>query len=146
MVRESQIQKDFWTYLGMIPVPEGGVLQDYSYAVPNGVWIPGDPKRSARLINSMKAQGFRPGVSDIVIALPRHGFHGAYLELKRDLKSPTSDEQLEWVRRMSRVGYFAEIAHGSADAMAAVQRYLSGHRLASNVSGGVQSRAREENP
>lgn len=126
------MQAAFWEYLTKVPVvvPRGMVahLSDFSFHPPNGVWIPGNPKSSARIINSLRDQGFHPGVSDMVIAYPRHGWHGAFLELKKDKKSPIREEQKVWLNRMRWAGYFCELCVGLDEAIGAVQRYLQGQK------------------
>jgi hypothetical protein len=90
---------------------------DFAYHVPNGVWIPGSPAMTARIMQSLKAQGLKPGVSDIVIPLrTKLGHPGAYIELKREKGSKTSEEQLWWLQLMEAQGYFAGLARGIAEA------------------------------
>ena len=101
-------------------------LADYSYHVPNGVYIPGDAKRSAIIISKLKKQGFKKGVSDIVISFPLHGYHGAYIELKKDKKAPVTDEQKRWLERMQDVGYYTVLAVGLDAAIKCVQDYVAG--------------------
>lgn len=77
---------------------------------------------------SLKKQGLRPGVSDIVIAYPVTPYHGAYLELKRGPREVTAmgDEQKLWLTRMRDVGYYAAVAAGLEDAILHVRQYISG--------------------
>lgn len=101
-------------------------LADFSYHVPNGIWVPGNPAATARIISSLKAKGFRNGVSDIVIALPIGKFHGAYIELKRDTKSVRRPDQIQWLTLMRSVGYYAALAFGLDEAITRVQEFLLG--------------------
>lgn len=77
---------------------------------------------------SLKKQGLKNGVSDIVIALPLHGYSGAYLELKRGKKEvrDIGDAQKAWLTRMGDVGYYAAIAAGIDEAIEHVTRYVRG--------------------
>ena len=144
---EVEVQKDCWAWLGSVPVPcsdgtryGGPSLQDFSYMVPNGTQLGGGRTRRAQYMASLKAQGLKPGVSDIVIAypiwLPTGGqclYPGAYIELKRDvgaykgpaaLRSAVRPDQMEWAKRMFSVGYFTAIAYGVEDFKELVNSYL----------------------
>jgi hypothetical protein len=123
---ESDIQATVFEFMKTLPVFTQTTLFDYAYAVPNGTMLAGTPEQRARYMNALKKQGFKTGVSDIVIAIPLHGFHGAYIELKRDKRSPIKDEQIVWRERMKNVGYYATIAVGLDEALEAVRKYWSG--------------------
>lgn len=123
---EGKIQEAYWQFLSNLPIKPQGTLALYAYHVPNGIWIPGDPKASARIINSLRSKGWRNGVSDIVIAYPAGGYHGAYIELKRDAKSVISPEQIEWCALTRQVGYYADIVTGLDGAIQATQNFLAG--------------------
>lgn len=84
---------------------------------------------------SLKAQGFRPGVSDLVIAFPVGDSHGAYIELKRDkdsyggpaaVASAIRKEQKGWLRLMESVGYWVGVAYGLEEFKSLVRSYLAG--------------------
>lgn len=150
--RESDIQTAFWEYLNAIPVwlcsdqshdphvvgdggcgdinairPNLSKLADFCYHVPNGIWLPGaTPAMIGKLMSSLKRQGFRNGVSDIVIALPMGQYHGAYLELKRGEKEvrAMADDQRHWLERMARVGYYAGVASCFEEAVDHMHRYV----------------------
>lgn len=114
-----------------ITVEEAGYstsLSDFCYHVPNGIWVAGQPGITARIVASLKKQGMKKGVSDIVIALPVDPYHGAYLELKRGPREVTAmgDEQKAWLTRMRDVGYYAAVAAGLEDAILHVRQYISG--------------------
>jgi hypothetical protein len=133
-VRECDIQEAYFQYLNLRVAPTGalrwykGHLGDYAYSVPNGVFIPGDPKRSAIIMAALKKQGLKTGVSDVVIAWPVYPFHGAYIELKRGKEKPT-DEQQKWLDRMNDAGYYGVCAHGLDDAIRHTEIYCNGGLL-----------------
>ncbi len=89
------------------------------YAVPNGGWR--HPATAARL----KASGVRAGVSDLVLAVARGGFHGLYLEMKRSDGKPTAS-QSEFLAYVREAGYRSEIARGFEPARAIIVGYLKG--------------------
>lgn len=141
--KEADVQKLCWDWLAYQKVGSRS-LQDYCYMVPNGTQLGGSRKRRGQYMASLKAQGFRPGVSDIVIAYPTmdvdmggdiSGHHGAYIELKRDresyggpaaVASAVRKEQLEWLRLMYTAGYFVYVAYGFDDFKRGVEIYLAG--------------------
>jgi len=123
---ESDIQATVFEFLKTLSTPSGMTLWDFSYAVPNGTKFAGTPEQRAKYMNALKRQGFKTGVSDIVIAFPLHHWHGAYIELKRDKHSPISDDQVTWQSRMKSVGYFTAVTVGLDEALAAVRAYWSG--------------------
>lgn len=91
-----------------------------TYAVPNG------GSRHGLEAAKMKQQGVRSGVSDLVVALPRGGYHGLYLELKatppRDAE--LAESQREWLAKMQACGYCAKLARGIEEAQAVIREYM----------------------
>lgn len=122
---ESEIQTAYFDWLKTVPATAGHSLRDYAYAVPNGIFVPGSPQRTARIIAAMKRQGLTSGVSDVVIALPRGPHHGAYIELKRIGENPTGG-QISWLTLVANVGYFAACARGLEAAQEVTLQYLAG--------------------
>lgn len=125
-LRESEIQASYFDWLKTIQVKfRGGYrpLRDFAFAVPNGIYVPGDSGRTARIIASMKRQGMKDGVSDIVIAFPFGMYHGAFLELKSESGKPTV-AQSAWIELMESAGYYARIAFGFAGIQLATMTYL----------------------
>ncbi len=142
---ESEEQKAAWKWLGSVNIgtPERGrirTLQDYSYMVPNGTQLAGAGQRRAIYMANLKAQGLRPGVSDLVIAYPIWGaasgyclYPGAYIEMKRvreaypgpaALRLAVREEQKEFLMLMGSVGYWTAIAYGAEDFKGLVRSYL----------------------
>lgn len=120
-------------------------LQTFSYMVPNGVQLGGGRTRRAQYMASLKAQGFKPGVSDMVIAYPIwHDLElgdqpheclycGAYIELKRTPESypgpaarasAVKPDQRDWLELMRSVGYWCAVAYGREDFKSLVNSYL----------------------
>jgi len=148
---ESEEQKAAWKWMATHPVGtqhelrDGTVviptLQDFSYMVPNGVQLSGAGTRRAIYMSSLKAQGLRSGVSDLVIAYPIWGrdvghclYPGAYIEMKRvreaypgpaALKLAVREEQKEFLALMDSVGYWTAIAYGCEDFKRLVRSYLN---------------------
>lgn len=135
---EKDQQQALFEWMGYVRVPisRGGAkgvitpewlpLTDVAFAVPNGTSIAGTPEQRAKYMASLKRQGFKPGVSDIVIPFPTVAYHGLFIELKREKSSPVGDDQIAWRDRMRRLDYRAEIAVGFAEAKAVIEDYLRG--------------------
>ena len=139
---EKDQQAALFEWMAYICVPLEGVpswlpLSDIAFAVPNGTSIAGTPKQRAMYMASLKKQGFKPGVSDIVIPYPVLANHGLFIELKRDKTSPVSDAQWEWRDLMRRLNYKAEVCVGFDAARSTIQSYLDGiYRTVSQPSSG----------
>lgn len=88
------------------------------YAVPNG----GDrhPATAARL----KAEGVKPGVPDLHLPVSRRGYHGLYIEMKRQKGGRLSPEQKQWKDDLQNQGHRVEVCHGFEEARDALLDYL----------------------
>lgn len=121
---EAQHQRTLidWAEIMRIPpapdVEPDAMVADYLAAIPNG------GKRNAREAALMKAEGVKAGVSDLVLALARHQFHGLWIEMKKPGKSSESDAQRAWRLRMERAGYKAIVCKGWDEARLAIMAYL----------------------
>ena len=60
--------------------------------------------RNAREAARFKAMGTRAGVSDLILFLPRKGYHGLCIEMKTD-KGTQSKAQKEWQAKVEAQGY-----------------------------------------
>lgn len=74
------------------------------------IHIPNEGKRTSRYGKSLKDMGMRPGVSDLFIAMPRHGYSGAWLELKSK-NGVLSDAQRQFKKDMQAQNYFTETCY-----------------------------------
>ena len=87
------------------------------FAVPNG------GSRDIITASRLKAEGVRAGVLDLVLAVPRGIYHGAFIEMKAGYNKP-SDKQQEFIEFLRAGGYQASV-HWSADsAIAQIKEYL----------------------
>ena len=86
--------------------------------------IPNGGMRSTMKAVRLKAEGVRPGVSDLCLPVPRGGYHGMYIEMKRPDHSngPTSDQK-DWLDYFNRAGYRAVVCYGYEEAVKEIQRY-----------------------
>lgn len=88
----------------------------------------------ARKIKELKG---RRGIPDIFIAYPSHGLHGLFLELKKEgtviykkdgtLRKDSHLEEQEYILNvLSNIGYRAEFAIGTMDAITRILSYIEG--------------------
>ena len=92
----------------------------YMYHVPNG------GKRDAATAVALKRQGVKAGVPDIMLPAARAGYHGLYIELKRQRGGRKSDHQSEWLDALSAQGYKAALCYGWEQAAGTIIEYLTG--------------------
>lgn len=114
---------------------EAGRALKLLHAIPNGGTRGGD-KRSAMIAGAnMKAEGAKPGVSDIMLPVARHGYHGFYIEMKAPgkgrrvnrsgvLVTGESEEQIAWGKAVSDEGYLYAVFDSWSDALRALMWYL----------------------
>lgn len=106
LMRLVDMHKGRWPELGML------------YAVPNG----GD--RHPAVAAKLRAEGVKAGVPDLCLPVPRGGYHGLYVEMKRQGKSTTSAVQKAWVHALKHQGYRAEVCKGATEAWEVIQEYM----------------------
>lgn len=118
---QHQVALILWAYRARLPesadVEPGSRVGDFLLAIPNG------GRRDVREAQRLKAEGVKPGVSDLLLPLRRHGYAGLWTELKAPGKKPT-DLQWAWIDRMRRAGYMAEYRDNWPDAAALIAAYV----------------------
>lgn len=72
-----------------------------------------------------KKQGMKKGYPDIFLPVSSKGFHGLFIELKREKGGILSDEQKTWLKQLVNQGYLAIVCKGSDEAINAIIDYLS---------------------
>lgn len=92
------------------------------------VHIPNEGKRSAAYAAQMKRMGLAKGFPDLFIPVARSGFHGLFIELKRDRGSKPTAEQKSWIEYLNRAGYRAAVCHGADAAIEEIKNYCGGKK------------------
>lgn len=92
------------------------------------VHIPNEGKRSAAYAAQMKRMGLAKGFPDLFIPVAVSGFHGLFIELKRDKKSKAKDTQKAWLEYLNKAGYRATVCRGSEEAMKEIESYFRGKK------------------
>jgi hypothetical protein len=112
---EHQIQAALirWRDLRASELPELLLL----FAVPNG------GKRDPATAWRLQAEGVTPGVPDLLLLVPRHGYHGLAIEMKT-AKGTRSNAQREFMERLDEAGYSTWVARSWPDAAQRILWYL----------------------
>lgn len=76
----------------------------------------------------MKAEGIKSGVPDICLPVPRSGYHGLYIELKRLRGNNTTKNQNEWIIKLEGQGYRVTVCRGWEEASQIIMEYLGDRR------------------
>lgn len=100
-------------------------LSELLIMIPNGTKLFGTPRERAMQMAHMKRLGFRPGVFDYLLPVPRHGFPGLWLEMKRREMGVVSDEQALFKLDMDVLGWKTAICKGWESAREAIEGYLA---------------------
>ena len=75
-----------------------------------------------------KAQGLEPGYPDLMLDVPRGGFHGLRIELKRVKGGAVSDDQKRVISMLQDQGYCVEVCKGHVEAINTIVNYLNDKR------------------
>lgn len=90
------------------------------FAIPNGGAR--DPVTGKRL----KDEGVMPGIPDICLSWPAGGYHGLFIEMKKQRGGKVSKAQEEALSALRKAGYRAEVCAGWQAAREVIENYLSG--------------------
>jgi len=108
-------QKAFCQYLDLKKIPY--------FAIPNGIFL-SNKKLAYKIINKMKREGFKVGVPDMFICVPKGKYSGLFVEMKKDKKCYASKEQKKWLRILNDEGYKAIVCHGCSEAIEEYKKYM----------------------
>ncbi|MEM1973305.1 MAG: VRR-NUC domain-containing protein [Thermoplasmata archaeon] len=73
----------------------------------------------------LKRMGYKRGLPDIMIFEPRQGYHGLFIEMKREGGRLTK-EQKWFLDELNRRGYKAVVCYSFKQAIDIVENYLKG--------------------
>lgn len=93
------------------------------FAIPNG------GARHVATGKSLKAEGTRAGVPDLMLAAPRGCHAGLFIELKRRHGGRVSPAQSAMLSALALAGYAVAVCHGWDDARKTIEAYLAGGKL-----------------
>ncbi|UMO89366.1 VRR-NUC domain-containing protein [Pectobacterium sp. PL64] len=99
-------------------VIDGVRIGDYLLHIPN------EGKRGPKAARDAKRLGVRAGVPDLFLALPRGGYAGLWIEMKAKGGKLSAQQEI-WLKKMSSVGYKAEVCFGYDHAVHGIVSYLN---------------------
>lgn len=126
MPTESQEQQALfkWADLSLGRYPELELL----FAVPNG------RKRSVIDGYLLKKEGVKRGIPDIFLPVARKGYHGLFIELKRDSqRAKLTPQQSEMLSKLLAQGYYVTVCYGWKSAAMTLQSYLDDNAYLVNL-------------
>lgn len=87
------------------------------FAIPNG------GQRNIIVASKLKAEGVKPGVPDLMLAVPMKGFSGLFIELKVG-KNTTSDNQVRMINNLRKQGYQCKVVYDLSQFMSIINEYI----------------------
>lgn len=111
IISENAIQKAVMQYVNVHPILKKCVIH-----------IPNEGKRTLTYGKHLKDMGMRRGVSDLFIAMPRHGFNGAWIELKSHT-GILSKNQRDFLNDMADMNFFTNVSRSVDAALEIIQWY-----------------------
>lgn len=114
-----------------------------SYGLPERIFfaIPNGGNRNVITGKMLKEEGVRPGVPDLFLPVPCGGFHGLFIEMKKQKGGVISPFQQVFIDRLRYLGYKAEVCNGWESAKTVIENYLLGEKACLTKS---QSSATQE--
>ena len=104
----------------MLQTYKGKRLNYYLVHVPNGGY------RKGREGAKLKSMGVQAGYPDLILDIPKGGYHGLRIELKKLKGGVTRDNQKERIAALIDEGYYAEVCKGFKETTRLIKRYLAG--------------------
>lgn len=90
--------------------------------------IPNEAKRSFAVVAHMKKLGLTKGVPDVMVAIPRGGYHGLFIEFK-SAKGRVRPEQAALHEKLKNQGYAVKVCRDATEAIKLFQDYLQNHEI-----------------
>lgn len=88
--------------------------------------VPNGGSRGPAEAGRFKAMGVKRGVPDVFLDVPRGGFHGLRIEMKRRHGGKVSEDQTDWIDWYNSNGYRAVVCYGWDEAREEIENYLHG--------------------
>ena len=77
----------------------------------------------------LKRMGVQAGYPDLMLDIPKGGYHGLRIELKKLKGGRTQDNQKERIAVLNEEGYYAVVCKGFQDATGTIKKYMAGELL-----------------
>lgn len=123
---ESEIQKAFVKRIEIV----WPSIRPYLFSIPNGARLGGHISKKGFPVAAsiLKAEGMTSGVSDLMLALPRHGYAGLFQEAKTPVGT-ASPEQKAFLKQQTEAGYATTIFRSADEGFEQVRAYLNGEHI-----------------
>lgn len=89
----------------------------------SGAVLAGDERSRGIQMAVLKSCGLVIGQADLFLSIPKHGYHGLYIEMK-SLSGKISDDQKEFLEEMRKLGYGAAVCFGADAAILTIRNYM----------------------
>lgn len=127
---EHNEQAAFMNWLLTFKLNQYPEIHPLWFSVPNGAHLAGGQKQRAMQMNTLKREGFTPGVADTLFLAGRGGYFGLAMEFKTEERrieknGGLSENQLEFLRSLRQQGYQAVVAYGADEAQVMAENYLA---------------------
>lgn len=106
-----------WTQYQIARFPELALL----FHIPNEAGT-----RTFKETVRLKELGVKAGVPDLFLPVARWGWHGLFIEMKRQRNGHVSEVQKEWISALVEQGYLVRVCHGFDEAKKTLLLYLTG--------------------
>ena len=87
--------------------------------------IPNGGSRNKVEAARLKGQGVKAGIPDIFLPVARGGYHGLYIEMKRQKGGIVSVDQKRMINALRLQGYCVQVCSGFQNAADFIEKYLS---------------------
>ena len=111
---QEQAAVFYWIMIMRNQYPE----LDMMFHIPNG------GIRSKPEAVRFKKIGVKAGVPDLFLPVARGGWHGLFIEMKRQKGGRLSEEQAEWLKALEAEHYCAVVCAGAEEACDTIMQYL----------------------
>lgn len=89
-------------------------------------WLTNQTTRSVGEGAKLKRMGKKAGIPDVFCCVPKHGYHGLFIEFKRRFDAVVSGAQLAMMNRFTQNGYRCEVGYGWEDGAEIFKNYVDG--------------------
>lgn len=114
-------------YEGLEDDLQRSCAKDLKHIGHNFFWchIPNEEKRSGKRTSSQKGKGLVNGAPDLVILLPKGGYHGLVIELKIWPRKPEHD-QIFVLNKCVKQGYLTTVVYNYPSFQKLIRSYING--------------------
>ncbi len=111
---QAQVAVFTWAAMAKAEFPELRRL----FSIPNG------GARNIVTAKNLKAEGVKPGIPDLMLAVARHGKHGLFIEMKIKPNKLSALQEAE-ILALNDANYLAVVCWSSHEAIDVLRKYLS---------------------